>query len=309
MCVAVLGALVAALLPAASHVLVVPGIAAAAGVALTFLAPDRWRLPVLTVFLLPAAIFADGGWGGLQVGLQTGYFLMAPLVMLLGGLLLFPLTHAWPRRGWPIPVLALALTAALAAAGLAVDTVDARHPRPSQLVYALDADRNAAQWISTLTPNPWTESFVTDRAPEGSTAELFPQAKSSGPAPAQALSPPTARILSDRTESGQRTVRLLLGSPRGATRLDLRWAADGVRALRVAGREITEVPERGFRFFAPPAEGIEVELVAPAGPLPLRLADYSWLPGSGVAAFRNPPEDAYLMQSSAAVVSVGIPGL
>ncbi|MFC9993477.1 M28 family peptidase [Nocardia sp. NPDC127526] len=309
-CVSVLGALLAALLPAAAHILVVPALAAAIGVTLTFLIPDAWRLPVLTVFLLPAALFLGSSWSGLQVGLNTGYLLLAPMVVLYGGLLLFPLTHAWPRRhGWTIPALALLLTAALTAAGLAVNRVDAQHPRMAQLYYALDADRNAAQWISAPEPNPWTEQFVSANAPEGTAAEIFPKAKSSGPAPAQALSPPTAQILSDRTEAGQRTVRLLLRSPRGATRLDLRWAQNAIQALRVAGREIAPAPERGFRFFAPTAEGVEVELVASAGPLPLTLLDYSWLPDSGVAAHREPPADVYLMQGSAAVVYLSVPGL
>ncbi|MEC3955180.1 M28 family peptidase [Nocardia sp. CDC153] len=301
--VAVIGAVFAAAAPAAAALLVVPACAAAVGVALAFVVPERWRLPLITVFLLPAAVFLGlSAWSGLQSGLATAPYLTAPVIVLLGGLLLLAPAHSWPpRRAWPIPLTAVAIVCALTAAGLAVDTFDAQHPRRTQLDYALDADKGQAQWISALAPDDWTRAFVTAADPDPKYTGLSDRVVSSGPAPVQQLSAPKAEILSDTTDSGQRTLRLRLTSPRGAPRVDLRWDAD-LTSLRVAGRAITPVPATGFHCYAVPAEGIEVELVAPAGPRTLRLADYSWLPDSHLDALPKLPDDHYYRQDSEAAV-------
>ncbi|WP_327143616.1 M28 family peptidase [Nocardia sp. NBC_01327] len=306
----VVGAGTAVYSPAAAEMFVLPGCAAAFGVAVTFLLPDRWRLSALTVFLLPAAVFLGGtAWSGVQAGLLTAPFLASPLIMLLGGLLTLTLSRSWPtRRGWTIPVTALAVTVALAGAGLAVDHYDDQHPRITELGYALDADRHEARWVSSLAPDDWTRNFVGEGAPGAPFSGLWASAVSSGPAPAQALSPPVAEIVSNTTDSGQRTIRLRLRSTRGATRIELRWES-AITTLHVAGREVTPVPDKGFRFEAPTADGIEVELTAPAGPLPLRLVDYTWLPDSHVDAYRSPPGDVFFRQDSACAVFVTVPGL
>lgn len=309
-CLAVLGGVLAIVAPATAHVLVVPTFGATVGVAATFVAPERWRLPVLTVFLVPAAVFlGNATWPALQTGITTAPFLVAPAVVLLGGLLLLTLTQAWPdRRGWAIPSTAFVVAVALAAAGLAVDRFDDRHPLTSQLVYALDADRNEALWLSRDSPDRWTSNFVDKTAPNQRFAQLWPTAVASGPAAAEALSPPTAEILSDTTESGQRTVHLRLRTTRAATSIALRYET-APTAMRVAGRDLTPVPKTGFQFYAPAPDGVDVQLVAPAGPLSLQLVDYTWLPDSGIPSYRNPPGDIYFRQDSAGAVFVTIAGL
>ncbi|GAB2686171.1 M20/M25/M40 family metallo-hydrolase [Nocardia thraciensis] len=306
-CVAVLGAGVTAIAPAAAEILVVPGCAAVVGVSLTFAVSDAWRLPVLTVLLIPAAVFLGGlTWSGLQAGITGAPFLVAPAVVLFGGLLLLTLTHAWPRRRTAsIPATAVMLTVALAAAGLAVDRFDDRHPLMSQLAYALDADNNAAQWVSAQEPDRWTRGFVETTSPPGPYSSLYPTAVAAGPAPTAALSAPVAEILSDTTNSGHRTVHLRLRSTRGATALALRYDTP-IHTLRVAGRELGPVPHKGFRLEAPPPEGIEVQLTAPAGPLPLHVVDYTWLPDSGLA---EPPADIFYRQDSTAAVFATVKGL
>ncbi|WP_194853054.1 M20/M25/M40 family metallo-hydrolase [Nocardia sp. SYP-A9097] len=308
--VSVAGAGVTAYSPAAAQILVIPATAAAIGVASTFLVPDRWRLVTLTVFLLPAALLLGGStWPGLQAGLMTAPFTAVPLVALLGGLLLLTLLRSWPqRRGWTIPALALVLTLVLTAVGLAVDRFDVEHPRVTQVAYALDADHHAAQWLSVLPPDDWTRTFLSGNAPGAPYSALFPSSVSSGRAEVENLSAPIAEILSDTTASGQRTIRLRLRSTRAATRIDLNWQ-QAPNALRVAGREVTRPPHKNFHFAAPPAEGIEVELVAPAGPLELYLVDYTWLPDSKLSQGPAHPDDTYFRQDSAAAVFTKIPGL
>lgn len=309
-CLAMLGGALAILAPATAHVVVVPTLGASAGVAATFAVPERWRLPVLTVFLVPAAIFlASATWPALQTGITTAPFLVAPAVVLLGGLLLLPLTQAWPdRRGWAIPSTAFALALVLAAAGLAVDRFDDQHPLPSQLIYALDADRNEALWLSREVPNRWTRQLVDDTAPGARFAQLWPDIAASGVAQVEKLSPPTAEILSDTTESGQRNVHLRLRSTRGATNIALRYDT-APTAIRVAGRDVTPVPKAGFQFYAPSPDGVDVQIVAPAGPLPLQLVDYTWLPDSALPSYPNPPADIFFRQDSVGAVFVTIPGL
>ncbi|MFI5779480.1 M20/M25/M40 family metallo-hydrolase [Nocardia sp. NPDC051570] len=309
-CVALFGAAATALAPTAAQIVVIPAVAAALGVALTFLVPTAWRLPVLTVFLIPAAVFAGTGtWVPLQAGITGAPFLITPVVVLLGGLLLPALTHAWPKRRTAlIPLTGLVLTVALTAAGSAVDRVDDRHPQTVQLAYALDADKGAAQWISRLEPGRFTDRFVHTGPLDPALAVLWPDAVASGTAPTQPLAPPTAEIRSDTTTSGLRTIQLHLASPRGATAVALRYDTP-VTSLRAAGRDLTPVPTKGFQFAAPPPQGIDVELTAPAGPLALRVADYSWLPDAGFDALRNRPSDIFFRQDSTCVVVTSVRGL
>ncbi|MEG8183406.1 M20/M25/M40 family metallo-hydrolase [Nocardia terpenica] len=306
----VVSAAAAALAPTAAVVFVLPTYLAALGVAATFVVPRAWRLPVLTLSLIPAAVQVGGTvWTALAAGIVGAPFLAAPALALLGGLLLLPLAQAWPRRRVAlIPATAVLLTVAATAAGLAVDRFDDRHPLMSQLVYALDADRHEARWMSRTAPNRWTGGFLDTHPPTGQFAELLPQAVASRPAPAQALPAPIVDIVSDSTESGQRTVRLHVRSPRGATALELRYDTE-VRSLRVAGREFTPVPRRGVLFYAPPAEGIDIDLTAPAGPLPLTVLDRTYLPDSKLAALGTVPPDIFFRQDSEAIVFGRVPGV
>ncbi|MGW4095292.1 M20/M25/M40 family metallo-hydrolase [Mycobacterium sp. NPDC004974] len=297
---ALIGAVSTAIAPAAAVVVVVPVFAAALGVSLTFLVPDPWRLPILTILLVPGAVMLGTmAFSGLQAGVSGAPYLTAPAVMLLGVLLLPTLTHSWPsRRTAIIPSAALALTVVLAAAGLAVDRFDDQHPLMSQLSYALDADRHEAQWVSQQRPDHWTRQFVEPGQPRTQFAGLWPDAVASGSAPVRALTAPSAEILSDTTDSGHRTVGLQLRSTRGATSIALRYDRPP-QALRVSGRDITPVPRQGFQFSAVPADGIEVQLTGPAGPLEVQVVDYSWLPDSHLA---DPPTDIFYRQDSTVAV-------
>ncbi|RDI69124.1 M20/M25/M40 family metallo-hydrolase [Nocardia pseudobrasiliensis] len=309
-CVAVLAAPGAALAPAAAQILVIPAVAATVAIALTYEVRDRWRLPLLTVFLVPAAVFLGAGtWTTLQSGITGAPFLVAPTMVLLGGLLLPTLTHAWPkRRAALIPLTGLALTIVLAASGVAIDRYDDRHPQTVQLAYTLDADTGTAQWISRNAPDRYTSRFVHSGPPDPAISALWPDGAAAGPAPVQNLTPPKAEILSDTTTADQRTIRLRLSSPRGATAIGLRYDTP-VTTLRAAGRDLSPVPTKGFQFSAPPARGLDVELTAPAGPLSLRVADYSWLPDAGIDALRDRPDDIFFRQDSTCVVTAAVRGL
>ncbi len=298
--VTAVGAVLTVLTPVGAILVVVAAFAAVAGVALSFAVPVRWQLPVLTLFLVPAAVLLGGtAYPALQTGLANAYLLTAPLVGVLGLLFTLTLTHAWPRRrGVLVPATAVVLAVVLAAVGLAVDRFDDRHPMTVRLSYALDADHHVAQWISPAEPNRWTQGFVSSATPGGAFAGVVPGALASGPAPVAQWSAPTVDVLSDRIESERRVLRVRLRSTRAAQSLELRY--EGVVAsLRVAGRDIRPTPPRGFIFYAPPADGVEVELTVAPGPLSVRLGDNVWLGDAGIA---DTPRDGFYRQDSLARV-------
>lgn len=303
-CVVVSGALLSFTVPTAGHVLVIPAVAALAGWLITYTA-GRGHVVAMTVALVPAAIFLSGSiWPSIQLGVGTAPFGVVPAVVLLTGLML-PLLEVGPpgalhsrRYVCLLPAAALALVLVLAATGLAVDRFDESHPMPSELKYALDADNASAQWISRTPPDRWSGGFVSDAPPEGPFGELWTETSHSGPASAADLPAPAVDITSDTVKSDDRLLRLRLRSLRGATAIGVHFEAADIRSLTVAGRDITPVPADGFRFYAPPPEGLEVEIVAPSGPLTLRVSDYLWLPDSGLPAFEPPPADMFLMQDS-----------
>jgi hypothetical protein len=197
-----------------------------------------------------------------------------------------------PRRAYLVPVAATVLGLALFAAGLRIDTFDARHPRQTSLVYALDADHEQAMWISSdPAPAPWTDRYVDaerteadDRFP-GSPIFSFPPSYHTGAASEAQLKPPNVTVTQSRQDGHTRDLELRV-APGGASRLALyadsrahtlvTATVDGVRVDEAGGQTQGTGPLKwGFVFHATPPEGIDVRLrVRGAGPLPLRVVAY-----------------------------------
>ncbi len=197
------------------------------------------------------------------------------------------------RGGWALrrpaalsAAVAALLTVSLAAVGLQANQVSPERPRPTHLLYALDADTGEASWFSAdVHPGPWTRRYVTQpaRAPE-----RFPLLGSQqlrvGRAPAATLAAPELTVLSDRTRGDLRTVVVRMRSARGAPISGL-YVDRKARVLRatVAGRSapvdrVEAVGRWGFGlgYAAPPPEGVTVRLtVREAGPLRVRVVDES----------------------------------
>ncbi|MFJ6195842.1 M28 family peptidase [Micromonospora sp. NPDC092111] len=121
------------------------------------------------------------------------------------------------RARWlgALPAVAAALAATVfAGVGLAVDRFDAAHPVPTHLMYALDADTNEAEWITREEePQPWTKEYAGSHFSEY-LGRVFPglgeESVRTGVAPAANLPAPTVQVLSDSTAGGERTLRLRL---------------------------------------------------------------------------------------------------
>jgi hypothetical protein len=189
------------------------------------------------------------------------------------------------RRAWLLPLAAAVVGLALFAIGLRVDVFDARHPMQTSLVYALDADRGEAFWLSAdPVPAPWTARYVGQRRDDLGNRfprliEDMPPSPWSGPAPLAQVTPPVVTVAEDRWDGDIRVLRLRVNSP-GAARVDasVDTASHAVASVTVEGARVNDSPVFGFAGMPP--EGIDVVLhVRGDGPVPLRVeAVYSGLP-------------------------------
>ncbi|MER6753343.1 M28 family peptidase [Micromonospora echinofusca] len=299
---AVLGVLLAVLVPGGAYLVTLPALAGAlAGlVALSVRIDGPWPVAAATlaaavavvvllptvVLLFPALGMAMGGVAAL-VAVLLGLAAL-PVVDLLhpqaGGQRAMGALRA--RRLGALPAGAAALAMAVfAGVGLAVDRFDAAHPAPTHLMYALDAGTGQARWLShEEDPQPWTDGYVDGVTEVADFPGLGDAELRAGPAQAANLPAPKLEVLADTTAGAERTLRLRLVPQRQVrlTTLHVDAATATVLRAEVAGRAVpVEAREGrwgfGLVFHAPPPEGIEVTLtVTPkAGQVALRAMDAS----------------------------------
>ncbi|MBA2430568.1 MAG: M20/M25/M40 family metallo-hydrolase [Chthoniobacterales bacterium] len=224
------------------------------------------------------------------------------------------LLHIGARSRWTAPaVLSCALLSL--AAGVHLSRFSPDHPRRNSIVYVLNADLNEAQWISyDREPDAWTSQFVGEDRRRGSNpAFVLGQTRQviSAEAPLLPLEVPTATIVSDAMEAGQRRLTLRVGSPRAASVLLMRFAPEvNLRRLVINGRPYaidtepaTQTPW-DFRYHSAPPEGLEVELLlASTEPFTAWVGDRSvGLPAFPEKSYQPRPEDQMPTMSSDMVV-------
>src|SRR5215211_187969 len=195
------------------------------------------------------------------------------------------------RRAWLVPVATVVVGLALITAGLRIDTFDDEHPRQTRLVYALDADREQAWWLSAdPDPPPWTDRYVNtermedDRFPDSPSLSLSSRYYS-GPASVARIEPPDVTVRRSERNGESRELRLRI-TPAEASRLALyadtrshtvtAATVDGINVEEAPGqREDTDPSRWGFVFHGGPPEGIDVTLeVRGEGLLPVRVIGY-----------------------------------
>ncbi|MFV2113225.1 M28 family peptidase [Micromonospora sp. LOL_025] len=320
---AVLGVLLAVLVPGGAYLVTLPALAGAVAglVALSVRIDGPWPVvastlaaAVAVVILLPTVVLLFPALGMAMGG-------VAALVAVLLGLAALPvvdllhpqaggqrgLVAVRARRLGALPAAATALAAVvLAGVGFAVDRFDAAHPAPTHLMYALDAGTGQARWLShEEDPQPWTDGYVDGVTEVADFPGLGDAELRAGPAQAADLPAPKLEVLADTTAGTGRTLRLRLVPQRQVrlTTLHVDAATATVLRAEVAGRTVpVEAREGrwgfGLVFHAPPPEGIEVTLtVTPkAGQVALRAMDASdgldALPG-----FRPRPPDVGIVGS------------
>jgi hypothetical protein len=195
------------------------------------------------------------------------------------------------RRAWLVPVTTAVVGLALIAAGLRIDTFDDEHPRQTRLLYALDADREQAWWLSAdPDPPPWTDRYVD---PERMEDDRFPDSPSLslsshyyfGSASIARIEPPDVTVRRSERNGESRELRLRITSAetsRLALYADTRnhtvaaATVDGINVEEAPGqREDTDPTKWGFVFHGVPPEGIDVTLeVRGEDPLLLRVIAY-----------------------------------
>jgi len=192
-----------------------------------------------------------------------------------------------PRRVLTLPAIGAVVALLLVAVGFRVDVLDAEHPGQTSLVYAVDADRGTATWLSAdPVLGPWTRQYVTEQRTD--VGDQFPgplaRTRHAGSAPAWPVPPLGITVAQTRRQGDSRVVQLHI-TPGGARRLDVAAATDGhhitatVEGLPVHGeppKPQTGQWDWGFIFEAVPGKGIDLTLTIRGGdaPLPLRILAY-----------------------------------
>jgi hypothetical protein len=252
-----------------------------------------WRYLALSVGAVPAVALlvplVDLFFFCLGLAFASGPMFMAVLVLVTA---LPVLDLLAPRRAWLVPVAAAVLGLALIAAGLRIDTFDDEHPRQTRLVYALDADREQAWWLSAdPDPAPWTDRYVNterveadDRFPDSPSLSLSSRYHA-GPASIARIEPPSVTVTRSERYGDRRDLELRITSAdasRLAVYADTRShtvttaTVDGISVDEAPGeRQATDPSKWGFVFHGVPPEGIDVTFeVRGEDPLPLRVISY-----------------------------------
>jgi Peptidase family M28 len=235
--VALLGMVVAKMIPGGSYLLLWPLLAAvpalwcgeraalrwlAPVVALLFFAPLIQTLFVFLFLSMPTAIAS-----GVLVGLVT--VLSMPLWMRLTA-----------RPSGTSGVLIAAAVVCLVM-GVVIARPSVAHPHPDTLSLGQDADSGKAVWYSLdEAPDAWTKNYLTGTPSRGAIPEFiggFKQVMLWHPAPALPLPAPVAEVSGDNT-AGVRTIHLTLQSPRKAPAMRLVFEKE----VRVTGVTIENEP-------------------------------------------------------------------
>jgi hypothetical protein len=270
---AVLGIVMAVLVPGAGYLWLLPALVAGiVGLVLLGLPGARaWAaiLPAVAAGLLWFPILTP-----LYQGLGAGAFLIVGVLLAVFYTALSPLAAAAGR--WRRRIALVAVVLALASIGLALATpqVTPDSPRSLILQYHQDADSGQARWLARGFPLPETMRQAGGFAPQPGPPFPWspPMARAfAGPAPGTGLPGPELTVVQQGNAGGKRVVRLLLTSPRGARGATLIIPeAARLESLKIDGFPVVDpaAPNQGpafpYRFFSHltlPAEGAEIEAV------------------------------------------------
>jgi hypothetical protein len=197
--------------------------------------------------------------------------------------LLFPPPGEQRLAAAAVPVSAVVLAAGLTVAGLLVDTFDARHPVPSQLVYAMDADDGRAWWVSTEDqPGDYTSRYVSARRDLPLNFPYLGGEVWTGQAEVADLPPPALVAEPTSASDGTRRWTVTVTPQRDVRLLALEVVTDGgtITAASAEGRDVPEEALGSDRLFvtfhAPPDDGVRFTIeVTGDGPVSLRAVDGS----------------------------------
>ncbi|PYS87926.1 MAG: hypothetical protein DMF64_21855 [Acidobacteria bacterium] len=256
------------------------------------------RLPLLFLGATVGAVLFIPVVQLLFVGLtvsKSGLVMLA--VALLLGLFVPQINLMTMRRQWLLPAGLLLLSLSFIAAGSMTAGASKSRPQRDSIFYGLDANTGHAVWASTdAQADVWTAQFLP-QATRRNMAEFFPLRTPellAAAAPAAQLAAPNVELLADQQQAGVRSLRLKITSPRRAPIISIGVESDGeVQGTMLNGKRLELIPagarpgsahQWGLRYYALPAEGIELTLETKSQePLTLKVVDQSYglpaLPG------------------------------
>jgi hypothetical protein len=249
------------------------------------------------MFFLPLALALESA-----LGFALSPVITVPLGLAVATLLpLFalPPQHAGLRRAANVGSAAVVVGAAVTA--LLMPPYSEARPQLVNLYYVADADGGQARYVSIpfddATPAPLRRHF------QSGVAAAFPWSEAQylvTPAEAGVAEGPALQILSDGQLGENRTVQLLLRSPRGAGAIDLRVPGGRLASISAGGQRLP-VDAAGttggyytLLCYGRACDGLEVSLeLLGAEPVSVLVADSSpGLPAGGQNLLRDRPATA-----------------
>ncbi len=315
-------------LPGGSYLLVWPLLFNLLGLLIVIALMDTETLSTKSIFILmlsalPGVVLLSPLFYHTFVALSLGLGGAAIVILaLMLGLLVPYLVFMSTRWQWLWPGALALISAGFMLAGSLTSGFDSAHSKPYNLFYGLNADTNQAVWGSSDdAPDEWTARFFSAGARKDPLLDFFPSSEReflTSPAPPASLAAPEIRVVEDSLNQGARTLRLRVISARSAPFILLRLESDAkMMRLAINDKEVaagnnaaaqTSTGRWTIRYFAPPAEGIDLLLVFnEAQPLKIRAIDRSYGHAELPGASGNPrPDDlmpAPLPSSDATLVS------
>ena len=306
-------------LPGSSYLLVWPMLGSLIALALIFASAGEEsrstkRMALLTLGAIPAVVLFVPMiyilFAALSLDLASA---STVLLVLLLGLLIPQLSYLSARSKWLLPTAMVTIGLCCITLGLAYSGFSASQPRPDNIFYGLNADRQEAIWASTdASPDQWTKQFLTANPQHSPLEDYFPGTPRpflNSQADVVALPAPEIKVLNDSAQENRRIVHVRVTSIRQAPLISVYCEPDTeIREIVINGKRTAL--EQGsvtasakapwvMRYYALPAEGLELVLeLQPQAQVKLKVVDQSYelpaLPNFSVTAR---PEN--LMPSSA----------
>jgi hypothetical protein len=278
---ALLSLVVALRVPGGSYLFTWPLLFAAGAALLVATTPNRvagvaarWLATLVAFAFFAAFVYT---LSAIMLGVTLGGGAVAALLTALVVWLIAPQIESL-GAGARVPALALAGTLLLIVAGALTVRTTAEHPASSQLFYVTRPGDSTA-WLATPAglPNRWAAAIVptsSERQPPWVRAAAGTIVHA---APAAALPLDGARtlILADSTSGTTRRLKLRVLAPSGTFLLSMRVAEASVLASAIDGRSVDTTrfrrrpAEWGFNYFAPPDDGLLLDLTLAAGAKPV----------------------------------------
>ena len=225
---------------------IIPGLALLMSLLISVLDP-RPNPYFLTLLGIPALWIFAPFVRMFPVGLGLKMLVAASLLSCLIFLLLLGIFLQYPQRrrfGW----LGILVGAGLLAGAHFTSGFTAQRPKPTSLVYVLNANLGESRWATyEKVPAEWTRAYLGDDPIDASRANGFTLSSkySTGfsylaPAPDKALNPPTVSVSQDTVIGPERLLTLEITSQRPVNRLEVFTNEMALARARVNGIPLSE---------------------------------------------------------------------